>query len=113
MCDHLFGVHAHHQLQTPRTQLCCSTCGRVYSIPIDCCTHPDFYRSRHHIFLYDIVSRLRSACSCEWSLMRTRWRVRTALYLGRITVVAYDPDYSELADTTMDQPVDDHHIIQV
>jgi len=46
MCGHEFFYHDRHSLQRHRPVWQCSTCGRVSSVPVDCCPRPDF--ARHH-----------------------------------------------------------------
>ena len=46
MCGHVFFYHDRHPLQRHRPVWQCGTCGRVSSVPIDCCAHPDF--GQHH-----------------------------------------------------------------
>jgi len=102
MCDHLFGFHAHYGLWTPRTHWHCSTFGRASSSSIDCCAHSDFYRSRHHGFLYGILGRLRSTCSRAWFRVHIRGRVRPAPNIGSLAAVENQPDRFEIADTVTD-----------
>jgi hypothetical protein len=46
MCGHEFMFHSRDYLQRHRPRWQCGTCGRVSSVPLDCCTRPDF--ARHH-----------------------------------------------------------------
>jgi len=46
MCGHAFFYYDRHPLQRHRPVWQCGTCGRVSSMPLDCCSRPDF--ARHH-----------------------------------------------------------------
>jgi hypothetical protein len=46
MCGHVFFSHDRHPLQRHRPVWQCGTCGRVSSVPVDCCPRPDF--AQHH-----------------------------------------------------------------
>src|SRR5207245_7719063 len=46
MCGHVFFYHDRDHLQRHRPRWQCGTCGRVSSVPLDCCTRPDFVQ--HH-----------------------------------------------------------------
>ena len=44
MCGHVFMYQDRYALQRHRPVWQCSTCGRVSSVPLDCCPRPDFAR---------------------------------------------------------------------
>jgi hypothetical protein len=46
MCGHVFMYRDRDALQRHRPRWQCGTCGRVSSVPLDCCTRPDFARQR-------------------------------------------------------------------
>jgi len=46
MCGHVYMFHDRDHLQRHRPRWQCGTCGRVSSVPLDCCTRPDF--APHH-----------------------------------------------------------------
>jgi len=47
MCGHVFLFHDRHSLPRHRSVWQCHTCGRVSSVPLDCCPRPDFARHAH------------------------------------------------------------------
>jgi hypothetical protein len=46
MCGHEFFYHDRHRLHRHSPAWQCGTCGRVSSVPLDCCPRPDV--ARHH-----------------------------------------------------------------
>jgi hypothetical protein len=73
MCGHVFMYYNRDHVQRHRPVWQCGTCGRVSSVPLDCCTRPD--GARHHPaglthLLGQWVSGLR-----HWTRasMRPRW----------------------------------------
>ena len=74
MCGHEFMYHDRYPLQRHRPVWQCGTCGRVSSVPLDCCTRPDFAR-QHHAGLTHMLGQWISTCG-RWTLARMRllWR---------------------------------------
>ena len=70
MCGHVFFSHDRHPLQRHRPVWQCGTCGRVSSVPLDCCTRPDF--AQHHSpKLTHLLSQWISRCG-RWTLASVR-----------------------------------------
>ena len=84
MCGHEFMFRHREYLQRhiPRWQ--CGTCGRVSSVPLDCCTRPDFER-HHSLELTHILSQWISRCG-RWTLASVRllrgWQRRPVTRTG-------------------------------
>jgi hypothetical protein len=80
MCGHEFMFRHRDYLQRhiPRWQ--CGTCGRVSSVPLDCCARPDFER-HHTLELTHLLSQWSSRCG-RWVLASVRllwgWQRRPA-----------------------------------
>jgi len=74
MCGHVFMYHDSYPLQRHRPVWQCGTCGRVSSVPLDCCTRPDF-ALQSPAALRPILSQWVSAFG-RWTLARVRllWR---------------------------------------
>ena len=80
MCGHEFMFHARDHLQRHRPRWQCGTCGRVSSVPLDCCTRPDF--AQHYSPpLTHLLSAWISRCG-RWTLASVRllrdWQRRSA-----------------------------------
>ena len=80
MCGHEFMFHHRDDLQRYRPRWQCGTCGRVSSVPLDCCTRPDI--AQHHSpALTHLLSQWMSACG-RWTLASVRlvwaWQHRSA-----------------------------------
>ena len=70
MCGHEFMFHARDHLQRHRPRWQCGTCGRVSSVPLDCCTRPDLARP-HPAELTRLLSQWISRCG-RWTLASVR-----------------------------------------
>ena len=70
MCGHVFMYHNRDALQRHRPRWQCGTCGRVSSVPLDCCTRPDFARQRLPGWLH-LLSDWVSRCG-RWTLASVR-----------------------------------------
>ena len=70
MCGHEFMFHARDHLQRHRPRWQCGTCGRVSSVPLDCCTQPDFTR-QHPPGLTYLLPEWISRCG-RWTLASVR-----------------------------------------
>ncbi len=70
MCGHVFLYHDSYSLQRHRPVWQCGTCGRVSSVPLDCCTRPDFAR-QHPAGLTHLLGQWVSGFG-RWT--RARWR---------------------------------------
>ena len=70
MCGHVFMYHDSYPLQRHRPVWQCGTCGRVSSVPLDCCTRPDFAR-QHPAGLTHLLGQWVSGFG-RWT--RARWR---------------------------------------
>ena len=84
MCGHEFMFHTRDYLQRHRPRWQCGTCGRVSSVPLDCCSRPDF--ARHHSpELTHLLSQWLSRCG-RWTLASVRllwsWQRRHAARAG-------------------------------
>ena len=84
MCGHEFMFHTRDYLQRHRPRWQCGTCGRVSSVPLDCCTRPDFAQY-HSPQLTRLLSQWMSRCG-GWTLARMRllwgWQRRSAARIG-------------------------------
>src|SRR5262245_47012603 len=84
MCGHEFMFHAKDHLQRHRPRWQCGTCGRVSSVPLDCCTRPDFVQ-HHPPQLTHLLSAWISSCR-RWTLTSVRllwgWQRRPATRTG-------------------------------
>ena len=84
MCGHGFMFHDRDYLQRHRPRWQCSTCGRVSSVPLDCCTRPDFAPHRP-AGLTHLLRQWISTCG-RWMLDRVRlvrgWQRRSATKAG-------------------------------
>ena len=80
MCGHEFMFHTRDYLQRHRPRWQCGTCGRVSSVPLDCCTRPDFVQ-HHPAALTHMLSEWISRCG-RWTLASVRllwgWQRRSA-----------------------------------
>ena len=80
MCGHGFMFHNRDYLQRYRPRWQCSTCGRVSSVPLDCCTRPNFAQHRP-AGLTHLLSQWISICG-RWMLASVRlvrgWQCRSA-----------------------------------
>ena len=90
MCGHEFMFHTRDYLQRHRPRWQCGTCGRVSSVPLDCCTRPDF--AQHHPpALTHLLSEWISRCG-RWTLARVRllrgWQRRPATRIGTTHAIA-------------------------
>ena len=74
MCGHVFMYHDRYHLQRHRPVWQCGTCGRVSSVPLDCCTRPDAAR-QYPAGLTHILGQWVSAFG-RWTLIKLRplWR---------------------------------------
>ena len=70
MCGHVFFYHDRDYLQRHRPRWQCGTCGRVSSVPLDCCTQPDFTR-QHPPGLTYLLPEWISRCG-RWTLASVR-----------------------------------------
>jgi hypothetical protein len=70
MCGHEFMFHHRDYLQRYRPRWPCGTCGRVSSVPLDCCTRPDFTQHRP-AQLTSLLSQWMSTCR-RWALASVR-----------------------------------------
>jgi hypothetical protein len=81
MCGHVFMYHDRNALQRHRPRWQCGTCGRVSSVPLDCCTRPDFAWQRPP-GLTHLLSEWVSGCA-RWTLDSVRlvwsWRRHPAI----------------------------------
>ena len=90
MCGHEFMFRHRDYLQRhiPRWQ--CGTCGRVSSVPLDCCTRPDFER-HHSLELTHLLSQWISRCG-RWMLASVRllwgWQRCSATRVGTTPATA-------------------------
>jgi hypothetical protein len=90
MCGHVFMFHDREYLQRHRPRWQCGTCGRVSSVPLDCCTRPDF--ARHHpAGLTHLLSAWISKCG-RWTLASVRllwgWQRHLAIRASTTHVTA-------------------------
>ena len=74
MCGHVFMYHDRYPLQRHRPVWQCGTCGRVSSVPLDCCTRPDFAQASPAALTH-ILGQWVSAFG-RWTLASVRplWR---------------------------------------
>jgi hypothetical protein len=90
MCGHVFMYHDRDTLQRHRPRWQCSTCGRVSSVPLDCCTRPDFARQRPPRLTH-LLSEWVSRCG-RWTLASVRlgwgWQRHPATTAGTIHATA-------------------------
>ena len=70
MCGHEFMFHARDYLQRHRPRWQCGTCGRVSSVPLDCCPRPNV-AWQHPIGLTHLLSQWISRCG-RWTLASVR-----------------------------------------
>jgi len=94
MCGHEFMFHARDHLQRHRPRWQCGTCGRVSSVPLDCCTRPDF--ARHHSpELAHLLGQWISRCG-RWTLASVRllwgWQRRPAVRIDTTHATASPPN---------------------
>jgi hypothetical protein len=84
MCGHEFMFYARDHLQRHRPRWQCGTCGRVSSVPLDCCTRPDFAQY-YSPPLTHLLSAWISRCG-RWTLASVRllwgWQRRPATRTG-------------------------------
>jgi hypothetical protein len=84
MCGHEFMFHARDHLLRHRPRWQCGTCGRVSSVPLDCCTRPDLARP-HPAELTRLLSQWISRCG-RWTLASVRllwgWQRHPAIRVG-------------------------------
>jgi hypothetical protein len=90
MCGHEFMFRHRDYLQRHRPRWQCGTCGRVSSVPLDCCTRPDF--AQHHSpQLTHLLSQWMSTCG-RWTLASVRllwsWQHRSATRAGATQATA-------------------------
>jgi hypothetical protein len=94
MCGHefMFRHRDYMQRHIPRWQ--CGTCGRVSSVPLDCCTRPDFER-HHSLELTHLLSQWISRFG-RWTLTSVRllwgWQRRPATRAGAPHATASPPN---------------------
>jgi hypothetical protein len=90
MCGHVFMYHDRDVLQRHRPRWQCGTCGRVSSVPLDCCTRPDFARQRPP-GLTHLLSEWVRKCG-RWTLTSVRlvwgWQRHPATRAGTIHATA-------------------------
>ncbi len=74
MCGYGYMYHDRYSLQRHKPVWQCGTCGRVSSVPLDCCTRPDFAQ-QHPAGLAQLLGQWLSGCG-RWTLARLRplWR---------------------------------------
>ena len=94
MCGHEFMFHGRDHLQRHRPRWQCGTWGRVSSVPLDCCTRPDF--AQHHSpQLTPLLSQWMSTCG-RWALASVRllwgWQRRSATRAGAPHATASPPN---------------------
>ena len=79
MCGHAFMFRHRDDLQRHRPRWQCGTCGRVSSVPLDCCTRPDC-APHHSPQLTLLLSQWMRTCG-RWTLARVRllWGVAAPL----------------------------------
>ncbi len=84
MCGHVFMYHDRDHLQRHRPMWQCGTCGRVSSVPLDCCTRPDFAR-QPPAGLMPLLRQWVSRCG-RWTLASVRavwsWQRHSATRTG-------------------------------
>ena len=89
MCGHEFMFHHRDYLQRHRPRWQCGTCGRVSSVPLDCCTRPDFER-HHTLELTHLLSQWISRCG-RWTLASVRllwgWQHHPATRTGALHAI--------------------------
>ena len=90
MCGHVFFYHDRDYLQRHRPRWQCGTCGRVSSVPLDCCTQPDFTR-QHPPGLTYLLPEWISRCG-RWTLASVRlvwdWQRHPATRAGTMHATA-------------------------
>jgi hypothetical protein len=90
MCGYVFMYHNRDALQRHRPRWQCGTCGRVSSVPLDCCTRPAFARQRPP-GLAHLLSKWVGRCG-RWSLASVRlvwsWQRHPAIQPGTIHATA-------------------------
>jgi hypothetical protein len=69
MCGHMFMYHDRYRQQRSRPMWHCGTCGRVASVPLDCCSRPEFVQPRPAL-LQPLLGWI-SECG-QWLLARLR-----------------------------------------
>src|SRR5262252_3571137 len=102
MCGHEFMFHTRDYLQRHRPRWQCGTCGRVSSVPLDCCTRPDFAQHRPPELTH-LLSQWISRCG-RWTLASVRllwgWQRRPVtasphnMVTGGVTIPTTDSDDS-------------------
>jgi len=106
MCGHEFMFHHRDYLQRHRPRWQCGTCGRVSSVPLDCCTRPDFAQHRP-AQLTLLLSQWISTCG-RWALASVRllwgWQRRSATRADATRATA--SPYSMITGGAMLPPVD-------
>jgi hypothetical protein len=94
MCGHVFMYHNRDALQRHRPTWQCGTCGRVSSVPLDCCTRPNFTRQRPPGVAH-LLSEWVHRCG-RWTLAGVRlmwsWQRHLAIRPGTIRATASPPD---------------------
>jgi hypothetical protein len=70
MCGHVFMYHDSYPMRRHRPVWQCGTCGRVSSVPLDCCTRPDFAQPSRTALTH-ILGQWVSAFG-RWALARVR-----------------------------------------
>jgi hypothetical protein len=104
MCGHEFMFHTRDYLQRHRPRWQCGTCGRVSSVPLDCCTRPDFAQHDSPVLTH-LLNQWISRCG-RWTLASVRllwsWQRRSATRLGTPTATA--SSHSLITDGVMLPP---------
>src|SRR5262245_16851767 len=94
MCGHEFMFQTRDYLQRHRPRWQCGTCGRVSSVPLDCCSRPDFARP-HPAGLRHLLSQWVSRCGC-WMLASVRllwgWQRHPAIRADTTHATASPPN---------------------
>ena len=90
MCGHAFMFRHMDDLQRHRPRWQCGTCGRVSSVPLDCCTRPDV--APHHSPQLTPLLRQWLSTWGRWTLARVRllwgWQHRSATRAGATPATA-------------------------
>ena len=90
MCGHVFMYYNRDHIQRHRPVWQCGTCGRVSSVPLDCCTRPDVVR-QHPGGLTHLLSQWVNGWG-RWTLARVRplwgWQGHLAIRASMIPATA-------------------------
>jgi len=90
MCHSFLDYPTYQRMQQPKALWRCGVCGRQSTMPIDCCSRPDFALHRQPGIGHLAGRRLVEVGSLVLTHLRAWWRRRPTPVMGRVTAPVHE-----------------------